>query len=118
MRNLRLKLWVTLRRAAVAIYAAAACIITHRDASNDVLCMSHAFDDEDVRRGFPVSLSRRPSKTTGWYNAHNAAFERLIFWYVLQVNFLLEQFYCTAAQACANRALGSLEDAGALLALP
>ena len=44
--------------------------------------------------------------------AHNAAFERLIFWYVLQVEFKLEQFYCTAAQARANCAPGSLEDVG------
>jgi DNA polymerase len=44
--------------------------------------------------------------------AHNAAFERLIFWYVLQQNIPLEQFYCTAAQARANCAPGSLEDAG------
>jgi DNA polymerase len=44
--------------------------------------------------------------------AHNAAFERLIFWYVLQIDFKLEQFYCTAAQARANCAPGSLEDVG------
>jgi hypothetical protein len=33
----------------------------------------------------------------GLIYAHNAAFERLIFWYVLQINFKLEQFYCTAS---------------------
>jgi DNA polymerase len=44
--------------------------------------------------------------------AHNAAFERLIFWYVLGINFKLEQFYCTATQARANCAPGSLEDVG------
>jgi DNA polymerase len=36
----------------------------------------------------------------------------LIFWYVLQIEFKLEQFYCTAAQARANCAPGSLEDVG------
>ena len=35
-----------------------------------------------------------------------------IFWYVLQINFKLEQFYCTATQARANCAPGSLEDVG------
>ena len=40
--------------------------------------------------------------------AHNAAFERLIFWYVLQKDYPLEQFTCTAAQARANCAPGSL----------
>jgi DNA polymerase len=49
---------------------------------------------------------------TGQIRAHNAAFERLIFWYVLQCNFQLEQFYCTAAQARANCLPGSLEDVG------
>jgi len=44
--------------------------------------------------------------------AHNAAFERLILWYVLQVNIPLERFVCTAAQARANCAPGSLEDVG------
>ncbi|MEY5100240.1 MAG: hypothetical protein RJA36_2959, partial [Pseudomonadota bacterium] len=49
--------------------------------------------------------------------AHNAAFERLIFWYVLCNDYpvprpSLEQFVCTAAQARANCAPGSLEDVG------
>jgi DNA polymerase len=48
----------------------------------------------------------------GTISAHNAAFERLIFWYVLQCNFRLEQFVCTAAQARANCLPGSLEDVG------
>jgi DNA polymerase len=48
----------------------------------------------------------------GKIRAHNAAFERLMFWYVLGIDFELEQFYCTATQARANCAPGSLEDAG------
>jgi DNA polymerase len=89
-----------------------------QDASTDVLCMSYAFGDEEVqtwtpRNGddpqeFPAAV--RDHK--GLIYAHNAAFERLIFWYVLQINFKLEQFYCTAAQARANCAPGSLEDVG------
>ena len=84
-----------------------------QDASTDVLCMSYAFDDEDVRTwlpGEPFPQAVRDHK--GLVYAHNAAFERLIFWYVLQVDFKLEQFYCTAAQARANCAPGSLEDVG------
>jgi DNA polymerase len=46
----------------------------------------------------------------GQIRAHNAAFERLIFWHVLQMPIPLEQFYCTATQARANCAPGSLED--------
>ena len=94
-----------------------------QDASTDVLCMSYAFDDEDVvtwtpaytdeqgrvqKNPFPAQVANH----TGLIYAHNAAFERLIFWYVLQQNFALEQFYCTATQARANCAPGGLEDVG------
>ena len=84
-----------------------------QDGTTDVLCMSYAFDDDDVvtwrpDQPFPQSVRAH----TGQIRAHNAAFERLIFWYVLQCNFQLEQFYCTAAQARANCLPGSLEDVG------
>ena len=84
-----------------------------QDASTDVLCMSYAFDDEDVRTWLPGEPFPQAVKDhKGLVYAHNAAFERLIFWYVLQIDFKLEQFYCTAAQARANCAPGSLEDVG------
>ena len=84
-----------------------------QDASTDVLCMSYAFDDGDVFtwiQGQPFPDEVR--NFTGQIRAHNAAFERLIFWYVLQINFDITQFYCTATQARANCAPGSLEDVG------
>jgi len=84
-----------------------------QDASTDVLCMSYAFDDEEVVTWVPTQpFPERVRNYTGQIRAHNAAFERLIFWYVLQINFKLEQFYCTATQARANCAPGSLEDVG------
>ena len=84
-----------------------------QDATTDVLCMSYAFDDEDVVTWLPAqSFPERVRNHKGLIYAHNAAFERLIFWYVLQINFKLEQFYCTATQARANCAPGSLEDVG------
>jgi len=84
-----------------------------QDISTDVLCMSYAFDDEDVRTWLPSEpFPQAVRDHKGLVYAHNAAFERLIFWYVLQVDFKLEQFYCTAAQARANCAPGSLEDVG------
>ncbi len=97
-----------------------------QDASTDVLCMSYAFDDEDVQTWTPFythpdgRVEKKPfpihvSNHTGQIRAHNAAFDRLIFWYVLQCNFQLEQFYCTAAQARANCLPGSLEDVGRAL---
>ena len=84
-----------------------------QDASTEVLCMSYAFDDGEVvtwlpGQPFPTAVREH----TGLIYAHNAAFERLIFWYVLQINFKLEQFVCTAAQARSNCAPGSLEDVG------
>jgi DNA polymerase len=84
-----------------------------QDMSTEVLCMSYAFDDGEVvtwtpNQPFPECIYAHK----GPIYAHNAAFERLIFWYVLQINFDLEQFYCTATQARANCAPGSLEDVG------
>jgi DNA polymerase len=84
-----------------------------QDLTTDVLCMSFAFNDEDVQTWLPSQpFPERIRSHTGLIYAHNAAFERLIFWYVLNVQFKLEQFYCTAAQARANCAPGSLEDVG------
>ena len=83
------------------------------DGSTEVLCMSYAFDDEEVQTWLPGEpFPERVREHTGQIRAHNAAFERLIFWYVLQIDFKPEQFYCTAAQARANCAPGSLEDVG------
>lgn len=84
-----------------------------QDLTTDVLCMSYAFDDEDVVTWLPTQpFPERVRNHKGLIYAHNAAFERLIFWYVLQINFELKQFYCTATQARANCAPGSLEDVG------
>jgi len=83
--------------------------------------MSYAFDDEDVQtwtpdQPFPQKVSAAILSGTQ-IRAHNAAFERLMFWCVICPDFgvpepALERFYCTAAQARANCAPGSLEDVG------
>jgi len=84
-----------------------------QDASTEVLCMSYVFGEGDVQTWLPSQpFPEAVRNHTGMIYAHNAAFERLIFWYVLQINFKLEQFYCTASQARANCAPGSLEDVG------
>ena len=92
-----------------------------QDISTQVLCMSYAFDDEDVQtwtpdQSFPQKVSAAILSGVQ-IRAHNAAFERLIFWYVICPDHgvpepALTQFYCTAAQARANCAPGSLEDVG------
>ena len=86
-----------------------------QDASTEVLCMSYAFGDDDVQTWLPGQPF--PNIAGHKIMAHNAAFERLIFAYVLCPDVgvpepLLEQFYCTAAQARANCLPGSLEDVG------
>jgi DNA polymerase len=83
-----------------------------QDRSTEVLCMSYAFDG-DVQTWTPDQpFPERVRNFKGQIRAHNATFERLIFWYVLGINFELEQFYCTATQARANCLPGSLEDIG------
>ena len=81
-----------------------------QDGSTDVLCMAYAFGDEDVQLWLPGQPL--PDFTGYQIRAHNAAFERLIFWYVLQQDYPLEAFYCTAVQAAANGLPRSLGDVG------
>jgi DNA polymerase len=84
-----------------------------QDMSTEVLCMSYAFGYDEVQTWVPGQpIPERIYAHKGPIYAHNAAFERLIFWYVLQIPFKLEQFVCTATQARANCAPGSLEDVG------
>jgi hypothetical protein len=75
--------------------------------------MCYAFDDGDVQTWAPGQpFPQDVFSYAGPIHAHNATFERLILWYVLQTDHKLEQFVCTAAQARANCAPGSLEDIG------
>ena len=92
-----------------------------QDPSTGIICLSWAFDDEDVQlwtpdQPFPQRVADHFA-SGGRIKARNAAFERLVTWYVLCPDFnvpapVLEQFYCTAAQARANCLPGSLEDNG------
>ena len=92
-----------------------------RDPSTEILCLSYAFDDEDVQtwvpgHPFPLRVAEH-FKQGGQIRVHNASFDRLILRYVVCPDFAvpvpkLEQFYCTATQARANCAPGSLEDVG------
>ena len=86
-----------------------------QDASTEVLCMSYAVGDGEVATWLPGMPF--PDISGHQIMAHNAAFERLVFWYVLCPTLgipepPLERFYCTAAQARANCLPGSLEDVG------
>ena len=107
------KLWLDFETRSRCDLKAAGVYNYAQDNSTSVLCMSYAFDDDEVVTWLPSQpFPEQVKNYKGVIYAHNAAFERLIFWYVLQVNFDLEQFYCTATQARANCAPGSLEDVG------
>lgn len=79
--------------------------------------MAYAFGDEAIKLWTPDytkdgwGLPDEVENFKGQIRARNAAFERLIFWHVLGVDFKLEQFYCTATESRANCAPGSLADA-------
>jgi DNA polymerase bacteriophage-type len=106
-------LWVDFETRSACDLKAAGVYNYAQDASTEVLCMSYAFGEDEVQTWLPSQpFPEAVRNHTGMIYAHNAAFERLIFWYVLQINFKLEQFYCTASQARANCAPGSLEDVG------
>ena len=92
-----------------------------RHLSTQVICLAYAFGDEDAMLWWPSMPF--PERITshilagGQLRAHNAGFDRLITEYVLCQDYdvptpALFQWYCTAAQARANCAPGSLEDVG------
>ena len=92
-----------------------------QDPSTEIICMAYAFDDEDVVLWMPdLPFPKRIAQhffTQDQIRAHNAGFDRLITEFVLCQDFkvptpVLSQWYCTAAQARANCAPGSLEDVG------
>ena len=106
-------LWLDFETRSACDLKAAGVYNYAQDPSTDVLCMSWAFDDDEVQTWLPTDpFPESVRNHKGLIYAHNAAFERLIFWYVLQINFDLTQFVCTATQARANCAPGSLEDVG------
>ena len=80
------------------------------DASTEVLCLCYAFDDGEVQTWLPGTPL--PDFTGYQLRAHNAAFDRRIMTYVMEQDYPLEQWYCTAAQARANCFPGSLADVG------
>ena len=92
-----------------------------QDPSTEIICMAYAFDDEDVALWTPdLPFPKRIAQhffSEDQIRAHNAGFDRLITEFVLCQDYkvptpLLTQWYCTAAQARANCAPGSLEDVG------
>lgn len=96
------------------------------DPSTSVICMAYAFNDGPVMlwapdEPFPEAVTEY-IRSGGTIVAHNAQFERLLFWYVICPDFdvpepTLEQFQCSAAQCRTNGLPGALEDAPRALGL-
>jgi len=111
-------LWVDFETRSACDLKASGAYNYARHASTQIICMSWAINDDDVttwRPGETFPAAVRNFK--GQIRAHNAAFERLVFWYILcpEQNMpepALERFYCTAAQARSNCYPGNLEDLG------
>jgi len=89
--------------------------------STEMLCAAYAFDDEDVQLWWAHEPTPQRLvdyfKSDGQIRCHNAGFDRLITWFVVCADYelpepALDRWYCTATQARANCAPGSLEDVG------
>ena len=92
-----------------------------RHSTTKMLCAAYAFDDEAVQLWWadePVPQRIADYFASGGQiRCHNSGFDRLITWYVVCLDYALPEpeltrWYCTAAQARANCAPGSLEDVG------
>jgi DNA polymerase len=91
------------------------------DPSTKPLCLGYAFNDEEFvlwwpHEPFPLRIKEHFRHGRRVY-AHNAAFDRLITWYVICPDYdvpepPLESWYCTAVQSRANCGPSSLEDVG------
>ena len=95
------------------------------DPETEVLCMAYKWGHDAPAqlwtpdKPFPAKIKKHIEQG-GILAAHNAAFERLIFWYVICPDFdcpepAIEQFYCTASLARARGLPGKLELVSALL---
>jgi DNA polymerase len=114
-------LWIDYESASECDLPARGVFNYARDPSTRMLCAAYAFDDEDVELWWgyePVPLRLAAYfKSGGQIRAHNEEFDRLLTWYVVCPDYglsepALDRWYCTAAQARANCAPGSLEDVG------
>ncbi len=107
---------VDLKKTGAYVYA--------QDPSTDVWCMAYAFDDGEVELwtpGQPIPPAvKQHVESGGTMLAHNAAFERVIWRYVMTPRYgwpepALDQWRCTMVMAFAMALPGSLEHMSATL---
>lgn len=97
------------------------------DPSTEIICMCYAFDDEPVRLwvptfSFPESVAIHIIEGGALY-AHHAAFERLVFEYIICPDHKcpptkLEQWHCTAFMARCNNLPAALVNTARALNVP
>ena len=94
------------------------------DPSTDIWCAAYAVDDAEVSLWVPGDPVPGPIAEHvargGSIHAHNAQFERLVWWFILATRYgfkrpRLEQFFCTAAEAAAMALPRSLEKVAQVL---
>lgn len=100
-----------------------------QDTTTEVICMSYAFDDGPVDTWFaedgpmPTAVLDYIANTDGPITAHNAAFERHLFDFVISNDYdfeppTLTRWQCSSARAMAHGVPGSLGNACRALKLP
>lgn len=100
-----------------------------QDPSTQIICMSYAFDDEDVHTWFEEDCTEFPQDVIDHITAgnvlyaHNAAFERHLFDYVIANDYnittpKLSQWRCSSARGLAHGLPASLSDVCRALDLP
>lgn len=99
------------------------------DKTTETICMCYAFDDGPVKTWFaedgpfPAEVIDYIQYTNKPLSAHNAAFERLLFDFVLSNDYdfkppAVERWQCTSARAMAHGLPASLSDICRALELP
>ncbi len=100
-----------------------------QDPTTQVICMSYAFDDNEIITWFSEDSKTFPVEVTEYINAgglltaHNAQFERYLFDYVISNDYnikapKLEQWHCSSARAMSHGFSASLGDICKAMAIP
>jgi len=122
-------LWLDLETRSQCNLIASGLMAYAIDTTTEVICMSYAFGDEDIKTWFAEDKKEFPQEIIeyirkgGILTAHNAQFERYLFDYVIGNDYkfkppTLEQWHCSSAQAMAHGLPGALSDVCKAMSIP
>lgn len=122
-------LWIDLESRSQCDLRANGLLRYAQDPTTETICMSYAFDDGPVATWFaedgpfPAEVLDYIADTDKPITAHNAAFERHLFDFVLSNDYdftppALTRWQCSSARAMAHGLPGSLKDVCRALGLP